>query len=161
MSALKNLGSLDIIGGQQRRVLCRTTYADFMAMTSITRDYIAETGNADDLSALDRYPDNTLLYYVNAHDVTSVKPVPQDRIRYASAKDKRATLKAESVAKDARILARQEQRAQEIEQATAARLLRIAQKLYAFDRHNEIWDDAMDSVRNMYIDRAKEIVSVY
>lgn len=155
------IGSLLMVDGKQCRVIGKMTYADFMAMTGQTRDYVAETGNVHDLAALDAAPENTLLYYTDDWNPESIRVLPEKHIRYGSAKDKKATLKAQADDTARRQAEYAEKRRADRENVDLARQDRIAEMLYGFDRYNEAWENAQPSVRDTYLHRAAEVIAAY
>lgn len=147
--ALKQLSTLIMMGSQQKRIIARTTYADFMAMTGVSRDYISEGANSEETNALARHPDHTLLYSPKQpHHVTSADDFllfPTDRIRYPNAKAKKEALASSKQRKENQA----KQWADEHAQRIAARFERavedVARALYEHDRINESWDDVKDT----------------
>ena len=162
MAALKYIGTMMMLSGHgQVRVAAKTTYADFTAMTGISRDYMSETGNDVEVAWLDALPEQTI-YIFGARPRADVRPeaVPETRLRYKSAKDKKATLAAQALETAERKAAWVEERLARAAARTAEEETRVARKLYDFGQHNEPWEDAMESVRDTYLGRAREVIAV-
>ena len=148
---LKNLAGLIVRDlGRQHHVLCRTTYADFMAMTGISRDYIRDTGNAEEIAALDAHPPHTLIMCQQPAATSGPRTYalyPPERIRYANAQDKK-TKQAQAREAQAQRDAQSQQRREELRARAFDDLIeRIARALYAHDRLNEPWEDVADLYR--------------
>ena len=162
MAALKYIGTMMMLSGHgQVRVAAKTTYADFSAMTGISRDYLSETGKDVEIAWLDALPEQTIYIFGN-RPRADVRPeaVPETHIRYKSAKDKKATLAAQAFEIEERKAARAEERLARAAARTAEGETRVARKLYDFGQHNEPWEDAMKSVRDTYLSRAREVIAV-
>lgn len=148
MPAPKNLGAMITLNGRQVRVIARTTYADLMAMTGLTRDYVSQTSNKHEIAWLDRLPENTLFYFQN--DLRRQErplPVPDSRILHRSAKDKRATAAVVRAAAEERRAGWDERARVEAEAKETGRRERAARALYDLDRRNEEWDETGEEIR--------------
>lgn len=132
-----------------------------MAMTGISRDYLSETHNEDDLRWLSALPENVLYMHENEfHRSGKPTQVPANHIAYASAKEKKLTLANQKRAHDERMAAHREKFRSECEAILEQKLLAVAMKLYEFAAHNEPWEEAMQSVRDVYIYRAERIIEI-
>ena len=156
MAAEKHITSLMMFGQHQLRVIGKCTLADFMAMSGVSRDFISETANEADCAWLDKLPPRTLYYFPEA----SAKPipVPESRIRYKSAKDKKDALRRAEMDKAERIRNHEAQRKEQAENKNAQVVERVAEKLYSYDRANLPWSEAGVSVQSMYRGRATELI---
>lgn len=158
--SVKYVSSMMMIGSNQYTVVGKMPIADFMAMTGITRDYIAITHNEECMKHLDALPTGLYYYERNYHYDVAPLPVPERHIRYKSARDKRDTLARqaeERVVAQARYRKEAEARRQAIE---ADRVNRVAEKLYSFDRFNVPWSEAAADHRNTYLARAAEVIAL-
>lgn len=148
------------VDGKQHCVYAKTTYADFMAMTGVGRDYIGETSNAGVVAHLDAFVPNTLWRHADEGRDGRWVPVPEERMLHRSAQDKRAALAREKNEREARRNDQQVRLEAAREAARRARVERVAVKLYDLDRQNVAWDDADETVREHYRWRAGEVIAV-
>lgn len=160
-SSQKLLSALIMLNGRQVRVYAMTTFADFMAMTGVSRDYISQTGYPPIAEQFASLPTNTLYWNDSTpEDKHKLSLVPETKIRYKSAKDMKEQHEA---SKREREKHREEYRAKmdrEYEHAALKKQERIAEKLYEFDRGNIEWGAVEHATRQMYLDRARQIMEI-
>ncbi len=161
MPAEKYIGTLLMIHGKQRRVIGKCTFADFTAMSGVSRDYMADTGNEHECAWLDVLPAGVLYYFENeGHPEIKPLPVPETQIRYRSAKDKKETLKRQADEKEARIAESRAKWADAADRKREEAIERVASKLYEFDRANLPWEEAGEDVKALYRGRAVEVIAL-
>jgi len=147
MAPPKCWGATMVIGRAQERVIARATLADFQAQTGIARAYISQTSNARELALLDEVPPNTVLVVRRAE----AYPLPPRYIRHPSAQAKAAGKKPPQA----------EQRITTPHNGLPSPdtpIGRIAQMLYAWDRHNTAWECAPEDTQAIYTGRARAIL---
>jgi len=158
----KFVGGTSMINLRQRRVFGYMTKADFCAMTGLTPDFIAETGNEIEVTFLKNNPPDTL-YFFDGDDRmenTPILPVPVEKLRYLSAKDKKDKMAARKQAQKQSVLHYRAKHAAKIEEDHKNKVEVVAKKLYDFDLHNASWEDADISRQDLYRRRAGEVITL-
>lgn len=148
MAPPKYWGATMVIGRAQERVIARATLADFQAQTGIARAYISQTSNAREIALLDEVPPNTVLVVGRAE----AHPLPPRYIRHPNARAKAAAKKTPQATR--RITTPHDDLPN-----PDTPIGRIAQMLYAWDRHNTAWDCAPEDTQAIYTSRAQAILN--